>query len=47
MSLNVGAGKLHVKSPSEEWGGLGGKSLTTFYAFVVFFVIVFILCFCF
>ena len=47
MSLNVGTGKLQVKNPSEKWGGLGGKSLRTFYAVVVFFVVVFVLCFCF
>ena len=35
MSLNVGTGKAHVKDPSEKWGGLGGKSLRTFYAVVV------------
>ena len=45
MSLNVGTGKAHVKDPSEKWGGLGGKSLRTFYAVVVFVVVVFVLCF--
>ena len=45
MSLNIGTGKLHVKHLSEKWGGLGGKSLRTFYAVVVFSVVVFILCF--
>ena len=43
MSLNIGTGKLHVKNPSEKWGGLGGKSLRTFYAVIVFSVC----CFCF
>ena len=36
MSLNVGTGKLHVKNSLQKWGGLGGKSLKTFYAVVVF-----------
>ena len=45
MSLNIGTGKLHVKNPSEKWGGLGWKSLNTFYAAAVFFVVV--LCFLF
>ena len=45
MSLNIGTGKLHVKHLSEKWGGLGGKSLRTFYAVVVFSVVVFVLCF--
>ena len=44
MSLNVGTGKAHVKDSSEKRGGLGGKSLRTFYAVVVF-VVVFVLCF--
>ena len=43
MSLIVGTGKLHVKNPSEKWVGLGWKSLKTFYAAAVFFVVV--LCF--
>ena len=30
MALNIGAGKLHVKNPSEKWGWLGGKSFRTF-----------------
>ena len=38
MSLNTGTAKLHVKNPSEKWGGLGGKSLRTFYAVIVFSV---------
>ena len=38
MSLNMGTGKLHVKNPKEKWGGLGGKSLRTFYAVIVFSV---------
>ena len=42
MSLNVGTGKLHAKIPSEKWVG---KSLTTFYAVVVFVAVVFVLCF--
>ena len=42
MSLNIGTGKLHVKNPSEKWGGLGGKSLRTFYGIVVFSVVVFV-----
>ena len=41
MSLNIGTGKLHVKNPSEKCGGLGGKSLWTFYAVVGFSVVVF------
>ena len=45
MSLNIGTGKLHVKNPSEKWGGMGAKSLRTFYAVVVFSVVVFVLCF--
>ena len=45
MSLNNGTGKLHVKNPSEKWGVLGVKSLRTFYAVVVFYVVVFVLCF--
>ena len=45
MSLNIGTGKLHVKNPSEKWGGLVGKFLRTFYAIVVFSVVVFVLCF--
>ena len=45
MSLNIGTGKLHIKHLSEKWGGLGGKSLRTFYAVVVFSVVVFVLCF--
>ena len=44
MSLN-GTGKLHIKNPSEKWGGLGGKPLRTFYAVVVFVVVAFVLCF--
>ena len=44
MSLNIGTSKLHVKNPSEKCDGLGGKSLRTFYAVVVF-VVVFVLCF--
>ena len=44
MSLNIGTGKLHVKSPSENWGGLVGKSLRIFYAIVVFSVVAFVLC---
>ena len=43
MSLNTGTAKLHVKNPSEKWGGLGGKSLRTFYVVIVFSVC----CFCF
>ena len=43
MSLNNGTDKLHVKNPSEKWGGLRGKSFRTFYAIVVFSVC----CFCF
>ena len=42
MSLNIGTGKVHVKNPSEKWGGLGDKSLRTFYAIVVFSVVVFV-----
>ena len=42
MSLNIETGKLHAKNPSEKWGGLGGKSLRTFYAIVVFSVVVFV-----
>ena len=38
--LNIGTGKLHVKNLSEKWGGMGAKSLRTFYA-----VVVFVLCF--
>ena len=45
MSLNVGTGKAHVKDSSEKRGGLGGKSLRTFYAVVVFVVVVVVLCF--
>ena len=45
MSLNVGTGKLQVKNPSEKWGGLGGKSLRTFYAVFVFVVVFFVLSF--
>ena len=45
MSLNIGTGKVHVKNPSEKWGGLGDKSLRTFYAIVVFSVVVFVFCF--
>ena len=45
MSLNVDTGKLHVKDPSEKWGGLGGKYLRTFYAVVVFVVVIFVLCY--
>ena len=45
MSLNIGTGKLHVKNPSEKWGGLGGKSLRTLYAVVVFSFAGFVLCF--
>ena len=37
--------KVYVKDPSEKWGGLGGKSLRTFYAVVVFVVVAFVLCF--
>ena len=36
---------MHVKNPLEKWGGLGGKSLRTFYAVIVFVVVVFALCF--
>ena len=43
ISLNIGTGKLHVKNPSEKWVGLGAKSLRTFYAIVVFSVVVFVL----
>ena len=39
MSLYIGTGKLHVKNPSEKWGGLRGKSLRPFY------VVAFVLCF--
>ena len=42
MSLNNGKGKLHVKNPSEKWGGLEVKSLRTFYAIVVFYVVLFV-----
>ena len=45
MSLNADTGKLHVKDPSEKWGGLGGKFLRTFYAVVVFVVVIFVLCY--
>ena len=45
MSLNIGTGKLRVKNRSEKWGGLVEKSLRTFYAVVVFSVVVFVLCF--
>ena len=41
-SLNMGTGKVHVKNPSEKWVGLGDKSLRTFYAIVVFSVVVFV-----
>ena len=37
---SLGAGKLHVKKLSEKWGELGGKSLRTFYAVVVFVAVV-------
>ena len=37
--FDIGTGKLHIKNPSEKWGGLGGKSLRTIY------VVVFVLCF--
>ena len=43
MSLNTGTGKLHLKNPSEKRGRLGGNSLRTFYAVIVFSVC----CFCF
>ena len=43
ISLNIGTGKLHVKIPSEKWGGLAGKFLRTFYAIVVFSVVFFVL----
>ena len=43
ISLNIGTGKLHVQNPSEKWGGLGEKSLRTFYAVVC----IFCGCFCF
>ena len=45
MSLKVGTGKLHVKNPLEKSVGLREKSLRTFYVVVVFFVVVFALCF--
>ena len=45
MSFHSGTGKLHVKNPSKKCGGLGGKSLRTFHAVVVFSVVVFVLCF--
>ena len=45
MSVNIGTGKMNVKNPSEKCAGLGGKSLRTFYAVVVFSVVVFVLCF--
>ena len=45
MSLNVDTGKLYVKDPSEKWGGLRGKFLRTFYAVVVFVVVIFVLCY--
>ena len=38
--LSAGTGKLHVNNPSEKWGELRRKSLTTFYA-----VAVVVLCF--
>ena len=43
MPSNIGTGKPHVKNPSQKWGGLGGKSLRTFYAAILFSVC----CFCF
>ena len=45
MSLNIGAGKVHVKKASEKCGGLRGKSLRTFYAVVMFSVVIFVLYF--
>ena len=45
MSLNIGTGKLHAKNPSEKWSWLGEKSLRTFYAIAVFYVIILVLCF--
>ena len=44
MFLSIATGKLHVKNPSEKEGGLGGKTLRTFYAIVVFSVVFFVSC---
>ena len=40
MSLNVGTVKLNVKNLSENWIGLRGKSLRTFYVASFVFVVV-------